>query len=289
MGQKIYLNGKFVTRSEAKLSVYDHGLLYGDGVFEGIRVYGRKVFKLKEHIDRLYRSAKVIMLEIPVDKSEMSEIILATLRENNPKDGYVRVLVTRGEGDLGLDPRKCSHPSIVVIADKIQLYPDEVYKNGIEIVTVVTHRNLPSALDPRIKSLNYLNNIMAKIEATNAGMTEAVMLTGKGYVVECSGDNIFIVAKNTLITPPPSAGALDGITKNVVMEIAHGVYETSEKLFTLYDLYNAEECFLTGTAAEIVPVVKVDGRTVGNGKPGSVTSFLIEKFGELREKDGTPI
>lgn len=289
MEQKIYLNGKFVTRSEAKLSVYDHGLLYGDGVFEGIRVYGRKVFKLKEHIDRLYRSAKAIMLEIPVDKSEMSEIILGTLRENNPKDGYVRVLVTRGEGDLGLDPRKCSHPSIVVIADKIQLYPDEVYKNGIEIVTVVTQRNLPGALDPRIKSLNYLNNIMAKIEATNAGMTEAIMLTGKGYVVECSGDNIFIVAKNTLITPPASAGALDGITRNVVMEIAHGVYETCEKLFALYDLYNAEECFLTGTAAEIVPVVKVDGRTVGNGKPGSVTSFLIEKFRELREKDGTPI
>ncbi len=289
MEQKIYLNGKFATRSEAKLSVFDHGLLYGDGVFEGIRAYGGKVFKLSEHVDRLYMSAKAIMLEIPIEKSKMSEIILAALRENNLKDGYVRVVITRGEGDLGLDPRKCSHPSIVVIADKIQLYADELYKNGIEIVTVATHRNSPSTLDPRIKSLNYLNNIMAKIEAANAGMTEALMLTGDGYVAECSGDNIFIVVKNILVTPPASAGALDGITRNVVMEIASGVYEACEKLFTPYDLYNAEECFLTGTAAEIIPVVKVDGRTIGNGKPGSVTSFLIKKFRELTRTDGTSI
>ncbi len=289
MEQKIYINGKFVSRSEARVSVFDHGFLYGDGVFEGIRAYEGKVFKLREHVDRLYKSAKAIMLEIPVQKGEMTETILTTLRENNMEDGYVRVVVTRGEGDLGLDPRKCSRPSIVVIADKIELYPDELYKNGIEIVTVATHRTFPSMLDPHIKSLNYLNNIIAKVQATNAGAIEALMLTGEGYVVECTGDNIFIVVNKTLITPPPSVGTLDGITRNVVMEIAEGIYEVCEKLFTLYDLYNAEECFLTGTAAEIIPVKKVDGRIIGDGVPGSITSSMTKKFRELTKKVGVPI
>ena len=289
MEQKIYLNGEFVSRSEAKVSVFDHGLLYGDGVFEGIRAYAGKVFKLEEHVDRLYKSAKVITLEIPIEKREMTEIILASLKENNLKDAYVRVVVTRGEGDLGLDPRKCSKPTIVVIADKIKLYPGELYENGIEIVTVATRRNLPCVLDPRIKSLNYLNNIMAKIEATNAGMIEALMLISDGYVAECSGANIFIVVKDALITPPLSAGVLDGITRNVIMEIAGVDREVCEKLFTAYDLYNADECFLTGTAAEVIPVVKVDSRIIGSGKPGSVTRSLTEKFKELTKTDGTEI
>jgi len=289
MGQKIYIDGKFVSKNEAKVSVFDHGFLYGDGVFEGIRAYAGRVFRLTEHVDRLYKSAKAIMLDIPVEKNKMEEIILLSFRENNLRDGYVRVVVTRGEGDLGLDPGKCPRPTIVVIADKIKLYAGELYGNGIEIVTVATNRSLPGALDPRIKSLNYLNNIMAKIGAANAGMTEALMLTSEGYVTECSGDNIFIVVDNILITPPPSVGTLDGITQNVAIEIADGVYGVCKKLITLYDLYNAEECFLTGTAAEIIPVVKIDGRIIGSGKPGSVTSFLMEKFRELTKKDGTPI
>ena len=290
MEQKIYLDGKFVTRSEAKVSVFDHGLLYGDGIFEGIRAYAGKVFKLREHVDRLYTSAKAIMLKIPIKEEEMGEIIVRTLRENNIKDGYVRVVVTRGEGDLGLDPRKCPHPCIFVISDKIKLYADELYKEGIEIVSVSTRRNLPSALDPRIKSLNYLNNIMAKIEAANAGMIEALMLSGEGYVTECSGDNIFIVTGKRLVTPPLSVGILEGITRNVVMELAgQEVSEVREEPFTLYDVYNADECFLTGTAAEIIPVIKVDGRIIGTGKPGHITSSLIEKFRELTRKDGIPI
>jgi len=289
MGQKIYIDGKFVSKNEAKVSVFDHGFLYGDGVFEGIRAYAGRVFRLTEHVDRLYKSAKAIMLDIPVEKNKMEEIILLSFRENNLRDGYVRVVVTRGEGDLGLDPGKCPRPTIVVIADKIKLYAGELYGNGIEIVTVATNRSLPGALDPRIKSLNYLNNIMAKIGAANAGMTEALMLTSEGYVTECSGDNIFIVVDNILITPPPSVGTLDGITQNVAIEIADGVYGVCKKLITLYDLYNAEECFLTGTAAEIIPVVKIDGRIIGSGKPGSVTFFLMEKFRELTKKDGTPI
>ena len=289
MEQKIYINGEFIKRSEAKVSVFDHGFLYGDGVFEGIRAYSGKVFKLSEHVNRLYRSAKAIMLDIPISKNDMEKIILGSLRENGLEDGYVRVVVTRGEGDLGLDPRKCSNPSIVVIADKIQLYADDLYRKGIELVTVSTRRNLPGILDPRIKSLNYLNNIMAKIEAINSGMTEAVMLNVYGYVAECSGDNIFTVVNKVLVTPPPSAGALDGITRSVVMEIADGVYEVCEKPITLYDLYNADECFLTGTAAELIPVVKVDGRIIGDGKPGTVTSFLIDKFRDLTGNEGTPI
>jgi branched-chain amino acid aminotransferase len=290
MEQKIYLDGKFVTRNEAKVSVFDHGLLYGDGVFEGIRAYGGKVFKLREHVDRLYKSAKAIMLEIPMDSAKMEETVLNTLRENGIKDGYVRVVVTRGEGDLGLDPQKCPRASVIVIADKIALYGDKLTENGIEIVTVATQRNLPAVLDPRVKSLNYLNNIMAKIEATNAGVMEALMVTREGYAAECTGDNIFIVTDGVFLTPPVSMGILEGITRNVVMELVRaGGSEARGEIFTRYDVYNSDECFVTGTAAEIIPVVKVDGRTIGKGKPGSATLSLIKKFRKLTAEEGTDI
>lgn len=290
MEQRIYLDGKFVTRNEAKVSVFDHGLLYGDGVFEGIRAYGAKVFRLREHVERLYKSAKAIMLEIPMDKTSMEKTIIKTLRENGLEDGYVRVVVTRGEGDLGLDPQKCPRPSVIMIADKIALYEDELTRNGIEVITVASQRSLPIILDPRIKSLNYLNNIMAKIEAANAGVTEALMVTREGFVAECSGENIFIVTKGVFVTPPAFLGILEGITRNVVMELARaGGSEAREEIFTRYDVYNADECFVTGTAAEIVPVVKVDGRTIGSGKPGSATLSLVKKFRELTAEEGTPI
>ncbi len=290
MEQKIYLDGKFVTRNEAKVSVFDHGLLYGDGVFEGIRAYGGKVFKLREHVERLYKSAKAIMLEVPMDRAEMEQTVLNTLRKNGIEDGYVRVVVTRGEGDLGLDPQKCPRPSVIVIADKIALYGNELTGNGIEIVTVATQRSLPAVLDPRVKSLNYLNNIMAKIEATNAGVMEALMVTREGFVAECSGENIFIVTNGVFLTPPVSMGILEGITRDVVIELARaGGYESREEIFTRYDVYNADECFVTGTAAEIIPVVKVDGRTIGSGKPGSVTLSLVKKFRELTAEEGTPV
>ena len=290
MEQKIYLDGKFVTRNEAKVSVFDHGLLYGDGVFEGIRAYGGKVFKLREHVERLYKSAKAIMLEIPMDSVKMEETVLNTLRENGIEDGYVRVVVTRGEGDLGLDPQKCPRASVIVIADKIALYGDELTENGIEIVTVATQRNLPAVLDPRVKSLNYLNNIMAKIEATNAGVMEALMVTREGYVAECTGDNLFIVTNGVFLTPPVSMGILEGITRNVVIELARaGGSEAREEIFTRYDVYNSDECFVTGTAAEIVPVVKVDGRVIGKGKPGSATLSLVKKFRKLTSEEGTDI
>lgn len=283
----IYLNGKFVPEKEAVVSVFDHGLLYGDGVFEGIRAYHNRVFKLKEHIDRLYYSAHAIDLKIPLSKEEMEGVVLETCRRSNVRDGYIRLVVTRGVGDLGLDPRKCPKPTIFCIAASIQLYPEELYKKGLEMVTVATRRNLPEACNPRVKSLNYLNNICARIEANLAGVPEAVMLNQEGYVAEATGDNIFIVKNKVLITPPPSAGILEGITRNTVIEIAgqKGI-RVVEKLFTRYDIYNADECFLTGTAAEIIPAVKLDGRTIGDGHPGRMTWELIHAFRELTKVDG---
>lgn len=290
MERKVYIDGSFIDRNEAKISVFDHGFLYGDGVFEGIRAYHKKAFKLQEHVDRLYMSAKAIMLDVPVEKEEMQKIILDTLRINKIDNGYVRVVVSRGKGDLGLDPTRCPHPSLIVIADKIKLYADELVENGIEIATVPTQRSVPAILDPRIKSLNYLNNIMAKIEAQNAGFTEAIMVTREGYVTECTGDNIFIVARGDVITPPVSMGILEGITRDVVMELAReSGLMVREGIFARYDIYNADECFLTGTAAEIAPVIKVDSRKIGTGKPGQVTLSLIQKFRELTKTDGTPI
>ncbi|MBC7104972.1 MAG: branched-chain-amino-acid transaminase [Firmicutes bacterium] len=290
MGLVIYLNGRFVPQEEAVVSVFDHGLLYGDGVFEGIRAYQGRVFRLREHIDRLYESAKSIALEIPLSRGEMQEVVLETLRRNRLRDGYIRLVVSRGVGDLGLDPRKCSKPTVFCIAASIQLYPQEYYERGLEVITVATRRNVAEAINPRIKSLNYLNNILAKIEANLAGVPEAIMLNNDGYVAEATGDNVFIVKNGSLFTPPPYAGLLEGITRNAVMELARArgvpVHET---LFTRHDLYVADECFLTGTAAEVIPVVKIDGRTIGEGRPGRLTTLLIRDFRELTGRDGVPI
>ena len=285
---KIYINGKFYDKENAKISVFDHGLLYGDGVFEGIRVYNRLVFKLNEHIDRLYESAHSIMVKVPLSKEQMIKAVISTLKANKLTDAYIRLIVTRGEGDLGLDPRKCAgKETIIVIADKIALYPQKLYKEGMNIITVSTTRNAHEALNPQIKSLNYLNNIMAKIEATNCGYEEALMLNDSGYVAECTGDNIFIVKDNELYTPPECMGALSGITRETVLGMSRNAkIQTHEHVFTRHELYVADECFLTGTAAEIIPVVKVDGRIIGNGKPGKLTLDLMKRFRQLTGRDG---
>jgi len=283
----IFLNGEFVPEERAVVSIFDHGLLYGDGVFEGIRAYYGRVFKLGEHLDRLYESARTIMLQIPYSKAEMQEVVLETLRRNNQRDAYIRLVVSRGVGDLGLDPLKCPKPTIFCITATIQLYPDELYEKGLEVITVSTRRNIAEACNPRVKSLNYLNNIYAKIEANLAGAPEAILLNAEGYVAEATGDNIFIVKNGVLITPPAYAGILEGITRNTVMEIARkkGI-PVEEKLFTLHDVYIADECFMTGTAAEAIPVVKVDGRPIGDGSPGEMTWELIKAFRELTRVDG---
>ena len=285
---KVYINGKFYEKSEAKISVFDHGLLYGDGVFEGIRSYNRLVFKLKEHIDRLFESAHSIMLTIPLTKEQIIKASISTLKENNLADAYIRLVVTRGEGDLGLDPRKCiGKATTIIIADKIALYPEKFYKKGLEIITVPTVRNLPEALNPQIKSLNYLNNILAKIEAANMGYEEAIMLDSLGYVAECTGDNIFIVKSKHLYTPPQCMGTLRGITRDSVLEISRrDKIPVHEHVLTRHEVYICDECFLTGTAAEIIPVVKVDGRVIGDGKPGKITLNLMKKFKELTKKEG---
>lgn len=282
MALKVYINGEMLPEEEAKISVFDHGLLYGDGVFEGIRSYNRRVFKLKEHIDRLYDSAKAISLKIPMTKKEIYEAIFLTLRANNLKDSYIRLVVTRGEGKLGLEPGKCKKPQIIIITDTIELYPPKLYETGIDVVTVATVRNHFEAINPRIKCLNYMNNILAKIESLNSGATEAIMLNIDGYVAECTGQNIFIVNKKDLLTPNANSGILKGITRDVVIELARKMgLVVREEFLTRYDLYVADECFLTGTAAEIVPVVKIDGRTVGSGKPGPITLDLLEGYREL--------
>ncbi len=291
MSLKVWIDGKFYPKEEAKISVYDHGLLYGDGVFEGIRVYNGRVFKLDEHIDRLYDSAHAIWLEIPMTKEEMKKAVIETLRENNLNDGYIRLVVTRGVGDLGLDPRKCPKPTVIIITDTIKLYPEKFYEEGIKAITVPTRRMNPEMFSPRIKSLNYLNNIMAKIEAiTHGDYLEAIMLNAEGYVTECTADNVFIIKGNTLTTPPKYIGILEGITRNTVMDIARKVgMEVKEELFGRYDVYTADECFLTGSAAEIMPLVELDGRKIGNGKPGKWTLKLREEFKKLVQSEGTPI
>ncbi|GBD95662.1 MAG TPA: branched-chain-amino-acid transaminase [Nitrospirae bacterium] len=276
---KIYIDGKYYGREDARVSVFNHGLLYGDGVFEGIRIYNGKVFRLKEHIERLYQSAKAILLEIPVKKEEMKNAVLETVKINAKENGYIRLIVTRGEGSLGIDPAQCNAATIIIIVADIQLYPEEHYKNGIEIITASSRRIPPDSLDPRIKSLNYLNNIMAKLEARQAGCLEAVMLNREGFVSECTGDNIFILKNNELLTPAPYHGALDGITMRTVMEIAESLgIRTRETTLTRYDLYNADECFMTGTGAEIIPVIKADSRIIGDGMPGTITRSLTDRF-----------
>jgi branched-chain amino acid aminotransferase len=282
MSRKIYISGKLVPREDAKISVFDHGLLYGDGVFEGLRSYGGRVFRLQEHVERLYNSAKAIWLTIPMSPNEMGDAINDTVRANDVDDGYIRAVVTRGAGSLGLDPNKCSNPQIIIIADAIALYPPELYEQGLEIVSVSVMRTHPAALNPRIKSLNYLNNILAKIEGLQAGCIEALMLNHKGEISECTGDNIFLVRKGTLYTPPIDAGILEGVTRDAVIELAQAAgIEVREVPLTKHDVYIADEVFLTGTAAEVIPVVKVDSRTIGSGKPGPMTLDLMQRFHAL--------
>lgn len=285
---KIFMNDKLVDQSEAKVSVFDHGLLYGDGIFEGIRLYEGCVFKLEEHLERLEYSAKAIMLELPWSRREISDAVCETCRANGLKDGYIRVVVTRGEGSLGLSIKNCDKPQLIVIADTIQLYPEEFYEKGLEIITVPTRRINAAALPPTVKSLNYLNNILAKIEAQHLGYHEAIMLNDQGHIAECTGDNIFVIHKGELLTPASSAGALKGITRATVLKIAEELgVPWREANLTRYDVWIAEELFLTGTAAEIIPIVKVDARPIGGGQPGPITAKFLERFRELVSQDGT--
>lgn len=287
---KIFMNGRFVEKEEAKVSVFDHGLLYGDGVFEGIRLYQGCVFKLDEHLERLEYSAKAIRLELPWDREYIADATCESCRVNQLEEGYIRLLVTRGEGTLGLSPLSCHDPQLIIIADKIQLYPESFYQEGLKIITSATRRINPAALPPMIKSLNYLNNILAKMEAQLVGFHEAIMLNDQGFVAECTGDNIFLLKKGEIITPEISSGALRGITREVVMEIAESMQmPLRTENITRYDVWNAEECFLTGTAAEIIPVVEVDGRSIGTGKPGPVTARFLERFRKRASCDGRMI
>lgn len=285
---KVYLDGAFVDESEAKISVFDHAFLYGDGIFEGIRLYDQCVFKLEEHLERFEYSAKAIMLELPWSRKEIADVVCESCRQNGLSSGYIRLVATRGIGTLGLSPRSCKAPKLICIADSIQLYPESFYTEGLKIITVPTRRINPAALPPMVKSLNYLNNILAKIEAQHSGYMEAIMLNDQGYVAECTGDNVFILHKGTLYTPPTNAGALKGITREVALDIAReldlAVVETD---LTRYDIWNADECFLTGTAAELIPVIELDGRKIGTGAPGALTQRFLASFRARVSKEGT--
>lgn len=288
--QWIYLDGEFVSKEDAKISVYDHGFLYGDGVFEGIRVYSGNIFRMNEHMERLYNSAKSIMLNIPYTQEELTDIVVETVAKNDLKDAYIRLVVSRGIGDLGLDPYKCKRPSVVIICEPLAIFPKQLYETGLEIVTVASRRNRPDVLSPMVKSLNYLNNVLVKIEAHLANVSEALMLNDQGYVAEGSADNIFIIKGNKIMTPPGHVGALEGVTRNVILELAqeHG-YEVLQTPFTRHEVYIADEVFLTGTAAEVIAVVKVDGRQIGEGKPGPHTQKLLQSFRERVVIDGVPV
>lgn len=288
--QWIYLNGEFVTKENAVVSVYDHGFLYGDGIFEGIRAYNGNVFKLREHIERLYDSARSIMLNIPHTMEEMEDLVVETIRRNQLVNAYVRLVVSRGPGNLGLDPRSCPKPNVIIIVEQLAIFSKEAYENGLKIVTVPTRRNTPDALNPKIKSLNYLNNILVKIEANLAGVSEALMLNSEGYVAEGSGDNIFIIKRGVLYTPPGYVGALEGITRRAIMEICEEKgYTVKEEPFTRHDVFVADEVFLTGTAAEVIAVIEVDGRQIGNGVPGPITRDLLVDFRRKVELDGKKV
>jgi branched-chain amino acid aminotransferase len=287
---RIYIDGKFFPEADAKISVFDHGLLYGDGIFEGIRFYNGRVFRLEEHLERLWDSARSICLEIPIGRGEMTEALLETIRQNGLNEGYIRLVVTRGVGNLGLNPTQCKRPSVIIIATTIALYSKEVCETGLTVVTCATRRTGVAALNPAVKSLNYLNNVMARIEANLAGADEALMLNEAGNVAECTADNVFIIKHGQIFTPPISAGALRGITRSVVFDIAAELgLKISETDITRHDVFVADECFLTGTAAELIPVIKADGRMIGNGKPGSITTRMIGRFRELTRETGTPI
>jgi branched-chain amino acid aminotransferase len=292
---KIYLNGQLVDKADAKISVFDHGFLYGDGVFEGCRVYNGRIFRLDAHLERLARSSRAILLEWPVSREEYKQAIIDTVRANNMRDGYIRAIISRGAGDLGLDPRKCPVATTVIIADAIKLYPPEVYEQGMECVTASTRRSRPDVLSPAIKSLNYLNHIMAKIECIRAGVPECVMLNDQGLVAECSADNVFVLVRDyngraELRTPPVTAGALEGITRDAAMQIAEELgVRCVERDIALFDIYSAEEAFLTGTGAEVVPMTKLDNREIGDGKPGEVTKKIIARYREIVCSEGEDI
>lgn len=290
MSRIIFMNGRMLPENEATISVFDHGFLYGDGVFEGIRAYNGRVFKLKEHIQRLFESAHSIMLTIPYSREELVGAVVDTVKANKLRDAYIRLVVSRGVGDLGMDPRKCKTSQVIIIADKIALFPDELYGKGLAVITVATRRNMADALDPKIKSLNYLNNILVKLEANRAGVLEALMMTAQGYICEGSGDNVFIFRKGKLITPPPYLGILEGITREIIIDLSRqeGI-PVQEAPFTRHDLYVADECFLTGTAAEVIPVIEVDMRAIGTGKPGPVTKRLMALFRTLTQNEGVPL
>jgi branched-chain amino acid aminotransferase len=287
---KIYVDGEYYAENEAKVSVFDHGLLYGDGIFEGIRFYKGRVFKLPEHMERLWESARAIALTIPLTRVEMEAALLETIRRNELQDGYIRLVVTRGKGNLGLSPERCPKASVIIIAATIQLYPPEKYETGMVMVTCATRRTSPAALSPAVKSLNYLNNIMAKIEATHAKADEGLMLNEEGYVAECTGDNIFVIKHGRIVTPPISSGALRGITRQVVFDVCEELgIAIHEAQMTRYDIYTADECFLTGTAAEVIAAIELDTRIIGDGKPGPVTQRIIARFREITQSTGTPI
>jgi branched-chain amino acid aminotransferase len=286
----IYIDGEMRTRETATVSVFDHGLLYGDGVFEGIRIYNRRIFRLDAHLDRLYASARAIALDIPLAQSEMAEAVRRTVRENRKEDGYIRLMVTRGAGDLGLDPRKCVRPTVIIIVTDIQVYPAPLYAEGIKVITSATRQVSHEAVDPRIKSLNYLKNVLAKIDAGRAGAQEAIMLNGDGFIAECSADNLFVVRGTSLLTPSPQDGALDGITRAAVLSLAaEAGVEAREARLGRYDVYTADECFLSGTGAEVMPVVEVDGRQIGDGTPGRLTRRFQEAFHALARSEGEPV
>ncbi|WP_371320120.1 branched-chain-amino-acid transaminase [Chengkuizengella axinellae] len=290
MAQWIYLNGEFVNKEDAKISVYDHGFLYGDGIFEGIRVYEGNIFKCKEHLDRLYDGAKSIMLEIPLSYDEMQQALIEAVKKNEIKNGYIRLVISRGTGDLGLDPRRCPVANVIIIVEQLSIYSEEDYLNGVKIVSVSTRRNIPDALNPKIKSLNYLNNVLVKIQANLAGVGEALMLNSDGFVSEGSGDNIFIVKDGMITTPPSYIGALEGITRAAIMDICKQVgYVVKEEPFTLHDVYVADEVFLTGTAAEVIATREVDGRIIGEGKAGPITMHLLKEFRKIVNKDGVQV
>ncbi len=287
---KIHIDGQLLDKEDAKISVFDHGLLYGDGVFEGIRIYHGHVFRLTEHLERLYESARSICMEIPISLAEMEKAALETVAANNLRDGYIRLVVTRGVGSLGLNPFQCPRPGIIIIADSIALYHPEKYEKGLNLITCATRRPTPAALSPQVKSLNYLNNVMAKIEAIQAGCEEGIMLNEQGYVAECTGDNVFIVKRGAVFTPPISAGGLDGITRQAVIELLGKLgLSCQEKMLTRHDLFTADECFLTGTAAEVIPAVQLDRRLIGSGKPGPVTARVVDAFHEMVKHDGAPV
>lgn len=290
MSGAVYVNGRIGTRDEAVVSVYDHGFLYGDGIFEGIRVYDGRIFRFEEHLDRLYESAHHILLTIPLSREAMREAILATVRASGLRDAYIRPVVSRGPGDLGIDPRRCPTPTVVIIVDAIQLYPKEAYERGLRMVTATVRRPAPDALNGRIKSLNYLNNILARIEANQAGVEEALMLSPEGYVCECSADNVFLVKGGQVWTPSAHLGLLGGVTRDTVLALAGELgLRAEERILTLHDVYTADECFLTGTGAEVAPVVEVDGRRIGDGRPGPTTARLIAAFRDLTRRTGTPV